>query len=258
MEFTTVQPQVLRFANGLLTREALYPEAAVVVNQARVAHLDLPETVPEAVHQYFDAARSAYSHAVFAPELFAVAAGHGSFAEEFALGTRYLASLPGPVRVRNDSSGEEQSYVPTRLGEIRDNHQPEGRYPKREGWRLLDPPSPPVGLDALLQWARKKGILRAWFDRRWSSAAGPMYSMVMTDQLPWFVPPGWREWTQPGREQWWRKHGRREWEDDQLGAIRYLRNMAAHPDYPLLMDPMTAAHHLEAVFDFITAVWEEV
>lgn len=257
VEFTKVDDRVTRFAAGLHTDSALYPEAAVEVNQARVAGLDLPDSVPEAVRQYFDAARSAYSYGAFAYALFAVAAAQGSFAEEFALGERYLTSLKGPVRVRNQLSGQERSFVPTRFRSIREVLDRDGSYPKRAGWELIDPRNPPMGLGALLEWARKSGILGVWLDRRWSIAAAPMYSMAMTNELPSFVPLEWKQWTQGTRDEWWIRHARRQWEDDQLGAIRYLRNAAAHPDFPVVMSPVTALHHLQAVFDLICALWAE-
>ena len=213
VESTKVDDRVTRFAGGLLTDSALYPEAAVEVNQARVAQLDLPHSVPVPVRQYFDAARSSYSYGVFAYDLFAVAAAHGSFAEEFALGERYLASLQSPVRVRNRVSGDEQSFVPTRFRAIREELDRDGKFPKRAGWELVDPRDPPVGLAQLLNWARRRGILRAWFERRWALAAASMYSMVMTNQLPSFVPLEWVQWTQAARAECWTTHARRHWED---------------------------------------------
>lgn len=257
VEFTKVDDRVTRLYGGLLTDSALYPEAAVEVNQARVAGLDLPDSVPEAVRQYFDAARSAYSYGAFAYDLFAVAAAQGSFAEEFALGERYLASLIGPVRVRNRLSGEERSFVPARYRSIREVLDRDGRYPKRAGWELVDPRNPPMGLGALLEWARKSGILAAWLDHRWSIARAPMYSMTMTNELPSFVPLEWNHWAQGARDEWWIRHARRQWEDDQFGAVRYLRNAAAHPDFPVVMSPVTALHRIQAVFDLICAVWAE-
>lgn len=257
VEFTKVDDRVTRFYGGLLTDSALYPEAAAEVNQARVAGLDLPNAVPEAVRQYFDAARSAYSYGAFAYDLFAVSAAQASFAEEFALGERYLASLPGPVRVRNRLWGEEKSFMPTRFRSIFEELARDGRYPKRAGWERIDPRNPPMGFGALLEWARKSGIFAAWLHQRWSFARAPMYSMAMTNEIPSFVPLEWNQWGQATRDEWWIRKARRQWEDDQFGAIRYLRNAAAHPDFPVVMSPVTAFHRLEAVFDLIRAVWAE-
>jgi hypothetical protein len=255
VEFIQVDERVTRFAGGLMTDRSLYPEAAVVVNQERVADLDLPDGVPEPVRSHFDAARHAYCYAVFSYDLFAVAAAQASLAEEFALAERYLSQLTGPVRLRNVRTGEEKAITPTRFGLIHELLLRDGPYPKAMGWRRVSPEKVPLGLSALLDWARRDGILEAWLTARWRVVNRTVRSMVMTGELRNFVPPEWTEWSVSKREQWWTNAGRSRWEEGQLDAIRYLRNAAAHPDFATILDPAAAAHHLAAAHDFISAIW---
>lgn len=154
---------------------------------------------------------------------------------------RYLEMLSGPIHLENHVTGERAKYAPTRFGEFQDLLRPDGRYQRRAGWRITYPGPVPQGLNLLLQWARKAGVLDGWFDRRWALAAPALKSMVMTNELPAFTPAGWNEWGQAERESWWSEAARGAWEEDQLDVIRHLRNAAVHPDFGTVLDPATVS-----------------
>ncbi|MDQ3524893.1 MAG: hypothetical protein M3451_07560 [Chloroflexota bacterium] len=255
VEFTRVDERVTRFAGGLLTDRSLYPDAAVIVNQERVADLDLPPSVPEGVRHHFEAARQAYCYGVFAYDLFNIAVVQASLSEEFALSERYLALLPGPVSLTNERISGTAEFMPTRFGDLQDVMRRDGKYPRQLGWRIVRPSPVPTGLNALLQWARTNGVLDQWLDRRWEIAAAGLKSTAMMNELPSFTPIGWIDWDQARRDTWWAVSARGTWEEEEFEAIRNLRNAAAHPDYATIRDPATSAHRLRSARDFIAALW---
>lgn len=255
VEFTQPDRRVLHFSpDGLLVHGRMYEEASAEFIQRMIAESDLHQAVPRSVADYFEGARQAFNRGYFSYDLFAVSWTMATLAHEFALGERFMESIDRTGTFQERRSGAVESQAFLRFGDLVRATTP-GASRAKKAWKLLNGPAHGLGYWALLSWAREHGPLRSWLDERWQRAAGPTYSMLMTNEISYMDAAVWREMPQEARDDWFRAEAQMAWEMDQLRTLRDIRNSLAHPDFAIIINPVTASHQIHSASRFISHLW---
>jgi hypothetical protein len=244
-----------------MTDGVMKPEGTARFLQAQVAGARLGLAVPEDVRRSFERVRELHLYGLFEYGFFTVVDQAAWVLPESALGMRFIEHYRGQVPFRH---GEEAaSLEASQFRDVAEAVGPGGRYSRREGWRLHGHEHYGEGrtfdasYSALMQWARREGLLRRWLDKRWSSNEDTIRYAVLTRVHPpdYAVPENWLEMGEEAREGWWTSFRRNTWERDEIELLVKLRNLVAHSAPGRVVMPVNSATSLIAAAAFINGLW---
>jgi hypothetical protein len=255
VEFTQPDIRVPLFSpHGLLTGARLYDEASAEFVQRMVSDIELANSAPEPVREYFDYARKVFVRGFFAYELFTVSWFVAVLAQEFALGERFIAHFDGRLTFRHRRDGRMEAHTYSTFGALARTYRGGGALPPRD-WTVAEAPGFRPNLAWLAQWAYVEGILGTWLDAKWARVRNGVRMAAMTGGGIDSLPEGWMTWDQPSREEWFDANARGAWERAEIHLLSEIRNLVAHPAEPLLISPVDAVQGVEACGEFISAIW---
>ncbi len=261
-ELTQPDPLTARFSpNGLLTQGVMRPEGSVEYLQAMVDEAGLGSTVAEDVRRSFERARMLHVYGLFQYGFFTLADEAAWLLPESALGVRFIERYGGRVPFLKD--GERSTLETSVFRTVAEAVSPRGQFSRRAGWSLEGHADYGEGRSfdgsyrALMQWARREGLLTRWLAHLWArNEEGIRYAVLTRVRPPdYAVPEAWGDFDEDARSAWWETWRRDIWERDQMNVLVELRNLIAHSSPGRVVTPVDSARSLFAVAEFVKHLW---